>query len=203
MDRVVGHGQVADPDPDPVMLPHYQRVDAGKGAAVPGPQVEVGHLIDPGRGGARFDVVGVQQEHEISVDPHQRRVFRMGNPETHHAHRHLHHFIGMRVVHEGAGAARHELIDEGFARRDSGLGQAGDAIHAIRQTLAVPVHGGMFRQFIRHENPHPVAFHHLDRRPRALAVVSPKVGFHAGSDFAHYRFRHQMEFLDAILHAPR
>ena len=32
----------------------------------------------------------------------------VGDPQAHHAHGHLHHFVGMRVVHEGAGAARPE-----------------------------------------------------------------------------------------------
>ena len=36
---------------------------------------------------------------------------------------------------------RAELVDdEGLARRDAGLRQAGDAVHAVGQALAVPVH---------------------------------------------------------------
>jgi hypothetical protein len=45
------------------------------------------------------------------------------DPEAHHAHGHLRHFIGMRVVHEGAGPTRDELIDKGFAWLNCGLGQ--------------------------------------------------------------------------------
>src|SRR5450830_1292139 len=202
VDRMIGHGQVADADAHAVVLPHRQRIDAGEGATVPGPQVEVEHGVDLGRGGARIDVVSVEQEHEIAIDAHEIRILGMGDPEAHHAHRHLHHFIGMRVIHESAGAARSELVDESFTRRDARLGQPGDAVHTVGQALAVPVHRGVLGQLIGDENAHPVALDHFYRRPRTLAVVTPQIGFHAWCDFAHHRFGDQVEFLDAVVHAP-
>ncbi len=63
----------------------------------------------------------------------------MRDPEAHHSHRHLHHLVGVRVIHEGAGAARDELVDEGLARRDRFLIQANHAVHAVGQALTVPV----------------------------------------------------------------
>jgi hypothetical protein len=104
--RVVGHGQVADADAHLVALAHVQRVDARKDAAVPGPQIEVQHGVDLGRVAARIDVVGVEQEAEVAlhlVDQADVRSLGMRDPEAHHAHGHLRHLVGVRVVHEGAG----------------------------------------------------------------------------------------------------
>src|SRR3990167_5417878 len=49
--------------------------------------------------------------------------------------------LAMRGVHEGAGPARDELVDEGLARADGRLRQARHAVHAVGQALAVPVDG--------------------------------------------------------------
>ncbi len=203
--RVVGHRQVAHADADLVVLPDDQRIDAGKDAAVPGPQVEVEHRHDLRRVAAGIDVVGREQETEVAVDLVDQRmlVLRMGDPETHHAHRHLHHLVGVRVVHEGAGAARHELVDEGLARRNARLRQAGDAVHAVGQPLAVPVDAVQFAQLVGDEDANPIAFDHFDRRPRALAVVAPQMRFEALGHLAHDRFGDEMELLDAVVHAPR
>ena len=74
-----------------------------------------------------------EQEDEVAVDAVQLRVSRMHDEEPHHAHRHLHHFVGMRVVHEGAALLELELVDERLARLDLRLRQAADTIHAARQ----------------------------------------------------------------------
>jgi hypothetical protein len=105
VDRVVGHRQVADADAHLVHVPHHQRVDAREDAAVPAPQVEVQHRHDLRRVAAGIDVVGVEQEAEVAVDLVDQRVLclRVRDPEAHHPHRHLHHLVGVRVVHEGAG----------------------------------------------------------------------------------------------------
>ena len=94
----------------------------GKDAAVPRPQVEVEHRHDLRREAARIDVVGVEQEAEIAVDRIDLRMLRsrMRDPEAHHAHRHLRHLIGVRVIHERARAPRDELVDEGLAHRMCG-----------------------------------------------------------------------------------
>jgi hypothetical protein len=39
--------------------------------------------------------------------------------------------------------------------------------------------------------------------PWALAVVAPEMGLEARRHFANHGFGHQMEFLDALVHAPR
>ena len=204
VDRVVGHGQVAHPQPHPVAQAHVERVDTRKGPAVPGPEVELEHGVDLGGAGTRLDVVGIEQKAEVAVYLADQRVgcFRVGDPEAHHAHGHLRHFVRMGVVHEGARTARHKLIDKGLADRDLRLCHAAHAVHAVGQALAVPVDGGVLGQLVGDKHPHPVALDHLDRRPRALPVVAPQGGLHAGGDLAHHRLSHQVELLHAILHAP-
>ena len=90
-----------------------------------------------------------------------------------HAHRHLHQFVGMRVIHEGSRSLRHEFVYVGLARLYAWLGETGDAVHAIGHTLAVPVHAGVLGQFVGDEYTHLVAFDHFNRRARALPVVTP------------------------------
>ena len=155
--------QVPDPDAHAIADRQTKRVDAGKHAAVAGPEVEVEHRVDPRRRAAGVHVVGVQQEHEVAVDATQVRIARMGDAESHHAHRHLDHLVGVRVVHERARAQRHELVDVGLAGLDLRLGQTADAVHAVREPLAVPVDGGVFGQAIGDEDADLVALHHLDR----------------------------------------
>ncbi len=48
---------------------------------------------------------------------------------------HLHHLVGMRVVHEAAAAVELELVDEGLAGRDMRLREAANAVHAVRQEM--------------------------------------------------------------------
>lgn len=110
--------------------------------------------------------------------------------------------LSMRVVHEGARTAGREFVGEGLARRDARLGQAGDAVHAVGQALAVPVDGGVLGQAVGDEDAHPIAFHDLDGGARALTIVAPQMGLHAGGHLAHHRLGHEVEFLDALVHAP-
>jgi hypothetical protein len=208
VDRVIRHRQVADADAHLVVLPHARRVDARKDAAVPAPEVEVEHRHDLRREAAGVVVVGVEQEAEVAVDLVDQRVLasvinaRVRDPEAHHAHRHLHHLVGVRVVHEGTGPARHELVDMGLARRDARLVQARHAVHAVGQALAVPVDAGALAELAGHKQTYPVAFHDLDRRPRALAVVAPQLHLEARRHLAHPRLGHQVKLLDAVVHAP-
>ena len=85
-------------------LPHDKRVDAGKDPAVPGPEIELEHGVDLRHIAAGLDVEGVQQEGEVAIDAPEGGVPGMHDEEPHHAHGHLHHFVGMRVVHERAAA---------------------------------------------------------------------------------------------------
>src|SRR5450830_1274743 len=202
VDGMIGHRQVTDADAHAVVLPHRQRIDAGEGPAVPGPQIEVEHGVDLGRGGTGIDVVGIEQEDEIAIHTHELRIFGMRDPESHHAHRHLHHFIRMRVVHEGAGAPCSEFVDESFTRRDTRLCQTGDAIHAVGQALSVPVYGGVFGQLVGDEDANAIAFDDFNRRAGTLTVVTPQVCLHTWCDFTYHRLSDEVEFLDAVVHPP-
>jgi hypothetical protein len=48
-------------------------------------------------------------------------------------HRHLHHFVGVRVVHEGPALHQLKLVDEGLVDTDMGLSKSADTVHAARQ----------------------------------------------------------------------
>ena len=201
--RVVGHGQVAHAHAHPVVQARHQRADAREHAAVPAPDVLVQHGVDVGRFGTRRHIKRVEQKRVIAVHlgDQRMRAFGVGDPQAHHAHGHLRHLVSVRVVHEGAGASRHKLVNPGFAHGDLPLVQASHAVHAIGQALAVPVHGGVLGQFVRHINAHLVALNHLDGRAGTLAVVTPHVDDKARCHFAHHRLGHQVELFHTILHA--
>jgi hypothetical protein len=167
-----GHAEIAHSHTHAITLAYHQMVDAREHTAVPGPQIEVGHGVDLGHVTSCIDVVGADEKDEIAIDPHEFRITRMNDERAHHAHCHLHHLIGMWVVHEGAALLQHELVDKGLARFDLRLGQPADAIHAARQQHAVPMDRGVLGQSVGDEEADLIAFDRLDRRPRRLAVVA-------------------------------
>jgi hypothetical protein len=57
-----------------------------------------------------------------------------------------------------------------------------DAIHAVRQSLAVPMHAGVLGQFVGDKSAHPVSLHDLDGGAWALAVVAPQMRFIPGAN---------------------
>jgi hypothetical protein len=162
------------------------------------------HGVDLGGLAARLNVKRVEQEAEVPVHLADVRVLGLGvgHPHAHHAHGHLHHLVRMRVVHEGAGAPRLEFVDIGLAHGNGALVQTAHAVHAAGQTLTVPVNGGVLGQLVGHEDADAVAFDHFDGGSRALAVVTPHVHLEARRNLAHHGLGHQVEFLDAVVHAP-
>ena len=119
-----------------------------------------------------------------------------------HAQGHLHHFVGVGVVHVGSILAQREFIRIRLTRLDVRLGQAADAVHAVGQKDAVPVNGRMFGQVVGYQNADPIAFHRLDGRSRGGAVVAPAVDHHAGCKLALHRLGDQVEHLDTVVHRP-
>ena len=196
---MVVHGEIADPDPDPLPGPHHERVDGGKNLAVEGPQIKVGHDCRVRPVGTRVHHPVVQQEGEIPVDGLGFAVLRMNDEQAHHPDGHLHHLVSMRVVHVGAMLTQRELVGVGLSRLDVRLAQAADAVHPARQQNAVPVNGGVLGEFVRHQDPDSVALDRFDGRARCAAVVAP--GFHgrAGRELVFNLFGGQVKFLDAIL----
>ena len=55
----------------------------------------------------------------------------MNDEEAHHPHGHLHHLVGVRVIHERARLLERELVDVGLTRADVRLIQSCDAVHAV------------------------------------------------------------------------
>ena len=202
VNRVIGHGEIADANADTIILAHDHVVDPREHAAVEREQVEIHHGAHLRGSAAGIDVVVAEQEHEVTIDPHEFRIFRMSDPEAHHPHRHLHHLVRVGVIHECARPLGGELVHIGLADGNLRLIEPAHAVHAVGQSLSVPVDGGVLRELVGDEKAHLVALDHLDGRPRALAVVAPKVGLHARREFAHHRLGDEMEFLDAVLHPP-
>src|SRR3954464_11408089 len=116
MDRMVGHAEIADAHAHLVAEPDRQWIDAGKYPRIPGPHVEVGHLVDLRQISAGIDAIGAHDEDEVAVHGPKVRIAWMHDDHAHHAHRHLHHLVGVRVVHEGPALPHLELVDEGFSR---------------------------------------------------------------------------------------
>ena len=133
MDRMVGHRQVAHPDPYAITQACDDRTDRRIHGAVKSPDIEIKHGVDIGCFASWLHIEGIEQEAIIPIHLGDEwvRCFGMCHPESHHAHRHLGHFIGMWVIHERARPLGDEFIDEGFPDRNGLLVQPADTIHAI------------------------------------------------------------------------
>ena len=197
---MIVHGQIADADAHALATAGDNRIDRREHLGVEGPEVEFSHHRGIRPPGARMQRPVVQQQGVVAVDALRLGLPRMNDEQPHHAYRHLHHLIGMRVVHVGAVLAQRELVDIGFAGLDVRLAQATHTIHARGQIDAVPVDGGVLGQAIGHQDAHPIAFVDFDRRPRRAAVVTPALGAGARRKFVFDFFRHQVEFLDPVFH---
>ena len=65
---MIGHGEIADAHAHAVTKANRQRIDAGKHAAVPGPHVEISHLVHLRQIGAGIDQVRAHDEDEVAID---------------------------------------------------------------------------------------------------------------------------------------
>src|ERR1700680_2114570 len=100
MDWVICHGEIPHAYPHAIPEAHHERVDAGEHAAVPRPHVEVRHLRDLRQVGAWVDEVRAHDENEVAVNAIWVSAARVDDEHPHHAHCHLHHLVGVRVIHE-------------------------------------------------------------------------------------------------------
>ena len=75
VDRMVRHGQVAHTHADAIVFGDDERTDAWEDAAVPRPQVEVGHLHNARHIRTGFDVICVYEEGKVPIHGHKLRVF--------------------------------------------------------------------------------------------------------------------------------
>ena len=146
MERVVCHGQVANPDAHAVAKFCHHWRQAWVHSAVESPDIEVEHGVDFGRFAARLNIKGIEQNAIVAIDFINERMWRFGvrDPKAHHPHGHLCHLIGMGVIHKCPRPFGDKFIHKGFAHWNRGLIQTTNAIHAIRKPLTVPVNRGFF-----------------------------------------------------------
>src|SRR5882724_6981923 len=82
----------------------------------------------------------------------------------------------MRVIPEGAGIRRPELVDEFGARLDRRLRQIGHAVHGVRQADAMPVDAGVLGKPVDQADAQRVAQLDAQRRRRKRIGIAPAGG---------------------------
>src|SRR6056300_1436080 len=130
---MVCHCQVTDANSDTFVQSSHQGVKARKNTTVPSPEIELEHRVYLRHGSSWFNVVGTKEKTIISIHFFNPRMWlsRMSYPKSHHSHCHLRHFIGMRVVHEGARSLGFKLVQKSFSWWDTFLVQTNHTIHSI------------------------------------------------------------------------
>src|SRR6476620_7991414 len=103
----------------------------------------------------------------------------MNDEKPFHSHRHLNHLVRMRMIHLDTVLTESELIGIGSAGRNMFLRKTADSIHSVGSEDPMPVNAGRFQEFVRDENPNPVALYRFDGRAWSLPIVAPAVNHHA------------------------
>ena len=83
--------------------------------------------------------------------------------------------VVVRVVHVRADRPGRELVGERGARLDRVLRDVRDAVHRVREPLAVEVDAGRLVEVVREDRPDSVALDHVDPRARPRAVEAERV----------------------------
>src|SRR5678815_4684236 len=78
-----------------------------------------------------------------------------------------------RQVHEGTVLPEGEFVFERLPGLNRFLRKPSYSVHPIGQDDAVPVHARRRWQIVSYIDTHPITFHHFDRRPVHLFVVTP------------------------------
>ena len=84
--------------------------------------------------------------------------------------------VGVRVIPEGAGIGRRELVGEALAGTDRLLRQARHAVHRVRQADAVPMDRGVLAELVADHDPDPIALANAEFRAGHGAVIGPDGG---------------------------
>ena len=203
VDRVFVHAEVGKTDAHPVSGFNHQMINGGEYLAVEGKNVKVQHHGRIRPIGARMNRPFVQHDGEIPINLRAFRFLRMNDEKSHHSHCQLQHFIGMRMIHEGAVLPQRKFVNIGFTRTDMRLSEAADAVHSIGQKNAMPVNAGVLGQFVGHQNTNPIAFNRFDGRPRCLSIVTPAFHLHTGSKLALDGLGDQMKFFNTVFYLIR
>src|SRR5207244_12922580 len=118
MDWMTIHAQISETDSNALVQLHDQRIGTRPNATVKSEQVEIRHDVRIWRRCARFDEPFLQKNAEVAIDRRLVSVFRMNDNKYLHSHRHLHHFVGMRMVHLHAMLLQRELVSVSFSGRN-------------------------------------------------------------------------------------
>jgi len=110
----------------------------------------------------------------VAVDL-DRRAF-VDDQRPGQAARHLLVAALVRMVEERAGVGQRELVEEALAGTDGRLGEVRHAVHRVRQTDAVPVHGRALVEAVLHLRAQPVTLPQAQGGARHRAVVGPDRG---------------------------
>ena len=128
---------------------------------------------------------------------------RVDDEQAHRTERHLRHLVVVRVIHVRAVLTERELVAERLARLDNVLGEAADAVHAVRQQEAVPVDGRAAGQPVGHVDADAIAFDRFDRRTVDAAVVAPALRLEAGRELVLHLLGDKVKDLHAVHDLPR
>ena len=107
------------------------------------------------------DVLGGAVELVVAL----RRVLRLDDERAEQPAPHLVGRVVVRVVHVRAGRPGRELVRERVAGVDRVLGDQGNAVHVVRQPLAVEMDAGRLLQVVLEDRPDLVALDDVEPRP--------------------------------------
>ena len=157
-----------------------ERRRAGERLGVHRQHVELGHLVRVGPLGARVDAPLVQHDGEVAVDAPAAawRGWMTNMPVIPSAIWVISSWCEWYI--DRAVLAQRELVLERLAGRDRLLVEAADAVHAVRQQDAVPVHRRRRGQPVRDVDAHAIALDRLDHRAVDAAVVAPAQDLQTG-----------------------
>ena len=133
----------------------------------------------------------VEEEHFVAVD--DRGFGLLDDERAVEPPGHLLPCALVRVVPEGPGVRRREVVQEVVAWLDHLLGELGHSVHLVLEPDAVPVHGRGLGEIV-HQPPGDLrTLRHADRRPWNAPVVSPDGGLGVAGRGEARGARHRVE----------
>ena len=180
MNRMTIHAEVGKTETNAITYLRHHRIRPRPDTAIEGKDIKVSHDIRVGREGARRDRPFLKEDQKMAIDRFRISLLWMNDEEPLHAHRHLSHLVGVRIVHLRPMLNERKFVSIGLTRRNVLLRDATDAVHSVRQDEAVPVHCSWLRELVRDQDANAIALHGFNRRARCLPVITPAVDHHAG-----------------------
>jgi hypothetical protein len=103
------------------------------------------------------------------------RVLRLDDERAEQPSSHLVRRVVVGVVHVRAGRPDRELVGERVAGLDRVLRHVGDAVHRVREPLAMEVDAGRLVEVVLEDRPDAITLDDLDPRRRPRPVVTERV----------------------------